>query len=142
MGYDLCDHGSLRRACEICQRDYEIEALKEERDRMRSEPARYQKMLIDAHVEMEGLRARLDQIKASNERAAKERDMYIEARGRWEKEKALWIEVVEKADAWLTAEDQIMTYPPQFRGQVLAAQAEADKAREAYREARKTLTVR
>ncbi len=106
MGYDLCDHGSLRRACEICQRDYEIEALKEERDRMRSEPARYQKMLIDAHVEMEGLRARLDQIKASNERAAKERDMYIEARGRWEKEKALWIEVVEKADAWLAVSDR------------------------------------
>lgn len=27
-----CDHGHLRRVCEICQRDEEIERLKAERD--------------------------------------------------------------------------------------------------------------
>ena len=27
-----CDHGHLRRVCEICQRDEEIEQLKAERD--------------------------------------------------------------------------------------------------------------
>ena len=52
-----CDHGHLRRSCELCQRDEEIEQLKAERDALLAEVERLKGVSYDLAGQLMVLRA-------------------------------------------------------------------------------------
>ena len=53
----VCDHGHLRRVCEICQRDDEIEQLKAERDALKDHVHRLESLCHDMAGELTVLQA-------------------------------------------------------------------------------------
>ena len=61
-----CGHGHLRRVCEICQRDEEIEQLKAERDALKAAAEKGTEYVL-AHINQD-LRAERDALLAEVER--------------------------------------------------------------------------
>ena len=61
---DQCDHGHLRRVCEICQRDEEIAQLKAERDALKAAAEKGTEYVL-AHINQD-LKAERDALLAEN----------------------------------------------------------------------------
>ena len=57
----ICEHGSLRRKCEICERDDEISALKQQLDKAKAEIARLKKEADDTEWSKTELSNQLEQ---------------------------------------------------------------------------------